>query len=46
MEFFGYPICKDEYADKLKQYVTDKPAFVVSTTYCPYCNKAKSLLEK
>jgi len=24
----------------------DKPALVISTTYCPYCNKAKSLLNK
>ena len=46
MESFGYPICKDEYAQYLKEKVTQKPGFVVSTTYCPYCNKAKSLLDK
>ena len=45
MDLVGYPICKDEYAEKLKNFVTSKPAFVVSTTYCPYCNKAKSLLK-
>ena len=26
--------------------IGEKPAFVVSTTYCPYCNKAKSLLNR
>ena len=24
----------------------EKPGLVISTTYCPYCNKAKKLLEK
>ena len=47
MDFFGgQPVCKPEYFEKLKQLVNKKPAFVVSTTYCPYCNKAKSLLNR
>ncbi len=24
----------------------EKPGLVISTTYCPYCNKAKSLLNR
>ena len=43
---FGYPVCKEEYMQKLQGMVSQKPAFVVSTTYCPYCNKAKSLLNR
>ncbi len=46
MDFFGYPLCKQEYADKLKKMMEEKPALVISTTYCPYCNKAKSLLNR
>lgn len=26
--------------------MAEKTGFVVSTTYCPYCNKAKSLLDR
>ena len=40
----GYPVCKDEYAQALKQKMAEKTALVISTTYCGYCNKAKSLL--
>ena len=29
-----------------EKMVNEKPGFVVSTTYCPYCNKAKSLLNR
>ena len=43
---FGYPVCKEEYANKLKQMMEEKAALVISTTYCPYCNKAKSLLNR
>lgn len=43
---FGYPICKEEYAQSLREKMAEKTAFVVSTTYCSYCNKAKSLLQR
>lgn len=46
MNFFNAPVCKEEYLKKLQNLVNKKPAFVVSTTYCPYCNKAKSLLNR
>ena len=46
MDFFGYPVCKPEYADQLKKMMEEKPGLVISTTYCPYCNKAKSLLNR
>lgn len=44
--FFGGPVCKEEYFKKLQDMIASKPGFVVSTTYCPYCNKAKSLLNR
>lgn len=46
MDFFGYPLCKEEYANQLKKMMEEKPALVISTTYCGYCNKAKSLLNR
>lgn len=46
MSMFGYPICKEQYANMLKQKMEEKVALVISTTYCPYCNKAKSLLNR
>ena len=46
MDFFGYPICKEEYANMLKEKLAEKPGLIISTTYCPYCNKAKSLLDR
>jgi len=45
MDYFGYPVCKEEYANRLKEKITAKPGFVVSSTFCPYCNKAKSLFD-
>jgi glutaredoxin len=32
--------------ERLQQIFAEKPATVVSTTYCPYCTKAKKLLEQ
>lgn len=46
MDFFGYPVCKENYAQALREQMAEKPAFVVSTTYCGYCNKAKNLLAR
>ncbi len=46
MDFMGYPMCKDEYAMALKKKMAETTALVVSTTYCGYCNKAKSLLNR
>jgi glutaredoxin len=46
MTFFGFPICKQEVAEKLQQEMNKEPAFVVSSTHCPYCNKAKNVLKK
>lgn len=43
---FGYPVCKEEYAEALRQKLMEKTALVVSATYCGYCNKAKSLLNR
>ena len=36
--------CKPAFAKRLTEIITEKQAAVFSTTYCPYCNKAKSLL--
>ena len=46
MDFFSYPVCKEEYSTMLRQKIAEKAALVISTTYCPYCNKAKSLLNR
>ena len=39
-------ICKPYYLERLNQIVNEKQAVVVSTTYCPYCTKAKKLLDQ
>lgn len=46
MDFFGYPVCKEEFKAMLEKKMEEKPALVISTTYCPYCNKAKALLNR
>lgn len=46
MDFFGYPVCKEEYANMIKAKLQEKAGLIISTTYCPYCNKAKSLLDR
>lgn len=46
MDDLGYPVCKEAYAQKLYEKLNQKPAFVVSATYCSYCNKAKALLNR
>jgi glutaredoxin len=46
METFGYPVCKDEFKALLEKKMEDQPALVISTTYCPYCKKAKALLNR
>lgn len=38
-------ICKPKYLERLSEIMTEAPATVISTTYCPYCTKAKKLLE-
>ena len=45
MTSFGVSLCKPEFAERLKQMISQKDAYVVSATYCPYCNKAKQLLD-
>jgi glutaredoxin len=32
-------------AERLQKLVTQNPATVISTTYCPYCTKAKRVLD-
>ena len=38
-------ICKTQYLERLNTMMAEKQALVVSTTYCPYCTKAKKLLD-
>lgn len=38
--------CDPKYLEKLQQLIGAKQATVFSTTYCPYCTKAKNLLQK
>ena len=46
MEYFkNQKMCKTEYAVKLGKMVDEKPGFVVSTTFCPYCSKAKKVFD-
>ena len=40
------PVCKPAFAKRLSEILHEKQATVFSTTYCPYCNKAKALLQK
>ena len=46
MDFLGYPVCKEEYKAMIEKKMEEQPALVISTTYCSYCNKAKSLLKR
>ena len=39
-------MCKPAYSKRLTEIITEKQATVFSTTYCPYCTKAKKLLDK
>ena len=39
-------ICKPAYAKRLTEIISEKQATVFSAGFCPYCNKAKKLLEK
>ncbi len=39
-------ICKPAYSARLTEIISSKQATVFSTTYCPYCTKAKKLLDK
>ena len=39
-------VCKPAYAKRLTEIIGDKQAAVFSTGYCPYCTKAKKLLDK
>ena len=39
-------ICKPKYQDKLNQIIKAKQATVISTTYCPFCTKAKKILDR
>ena len=39
-------ICKPAYAARLTEIIAERQATVFSTTYCPYCTKAKKLLDK
>ena len=39
-------MCKPAYSKRLTEIISEKAATVFSTTYCPYCTKAKKLLDK
>lgn len=39
-------VCKPAYSKRLSELISEKQATVFSTTYCPYCTKAKKLLDK
>ena len=39
-------MCKPAYSARLAEIIKDKQATVFSTGYCPYCTKAKKLLDK
>lgn len=39
-------MCKPAYSARLQEIIGEKQATVFSTGYCPYCTKAKKLLDK
>ena len=39
-------VCKPAYATRLAEIITSKQATVFSAGFCPYCTKAKKLLDK
>ena len=39
-------VCKPAYSARLAEIIKEKQATVFSTGYCPYCTKAKKLLDK
>ena len=39
-------ICKQQYLDILMERLASKRALVISTTVCPACTKAKSILDR
>ena len=39
------PVCREKYYEILKKKMEEKDVFVVSSNQCPYCVKAKNLLE-
>ena len=39
-------ICKDQYKDILQKRLDKTRALVISTTVCPACTKAKTILDR
>ena len=39
------PVCREKYYEILKKKMEEKSVFIVSTNSCPYCIKAKNLLD-
>ena len=39
------PVCREKYYEKLMEKMREKPVFIVSSNTCPYCEKAKNLLD-
>ena len=39
-------MCKEQYKTLLKDLMAENTATVFSSSYCPYCPKAKELLER
>ena len=38
-------LCKPKYMERLSEIINSRQATVISTTYCPYCTKAKKTLD-
>ena len=39
-------IMSKERLDQIEKKIGEKPVFVISKSYCPFCNKAKQVLRK
>ena len=39
-------MCKEQYKTLLLERMKEEPATVFSSSYCPYCPKAKDLLKR
>lgn len=42
--FTSLPVMKPETVEKIQSLIKEKPVFIASKTYCPYCTKAKNTI--
>lgn len=42
--YFTTPAMKQETIDLVQNLIKEKPVFIASKTYCPYCTKAKNTI--